>query len=65
MSGRHAREVRRIAQRLWPERYQTMPYLRALLMLHRSPRVYRTATTLIDPDRGVVWPALGPRLPGG
>jgi len=60
MSGRHARELRGIVQARWPERYQGMPYLRALWLLHRSPRVYRNDTTLVDPVRGDVWPTLAP-----
>jgi fatty acid desaturase len=60
MSGRHARELRSIVRARWPERYQGMPYLRALWLLHRSPRVYRNDTTLVDPVRGDVWPTLAP-----
>jgi fatty acid desaturase len=60
MSGRHGRELRRVVRRLWPERYQGMPYFRALRLLYRSPRVYRTDTVLIDPRRGDVWATLAP-----
>jgi fatty acid desaturase len=62
MSGRHGRELRGIVQKLWPERYQGMPYFRALLMLHRSPRVYRTDTLLCDPGSGDTWPTLAPSV---
>lgn len=62
MSARHARELRGIVQTRWPERYQSMPYLQALRMLHHSPRVYETDTTLIDPGKGDIWPALAPSL---
>lgn len=61
MSARHAPELRDIVRARWPERYQSMPYFRALRLLHRSPRVYETDTTLIDP-KGKVWPALAPSL---
>jgi fatty acid desaturase len=60
MSGRHARKLRKIVLARWPERYQSMPYLRALWLLHRSPRVYRNDTTLFDPIKGDVWPTLAP-----
>ncbi len=60
MSARHARELRAIVIARWPERYQAMPYLRALWLLHRTPRVYRNDTTLVDPIKGDVWPTLAP-----
>ncbi|HVY28244.1 MAG TPA: acyl-CoA desaturase [Polyangiaceae bacterium] len=62
MSGRHARELGAEVRRLWPERHQSLPYLRALRLLHRSPRVYRTATLLFDPRTGNDWPALLPAV---
>jgi fatty acid desaturase len=62
MSGRHARELRGIVVSRWPDRYQAMPYLRALRLLHQSPRVYRNDTTLVDPIRGDVWQTLRPGL---
>jgi fatty acid desaturase len=61
LSGRHARELSAEVRRLWPDRYQCMPYFKALRLLHHSPRVYRTSTLLFDPRRGSVWPALLPR----
>ncbi len=68
MSGRHARELRRVVVGRWPERYQAMPYWRALWLLHNTPRVYRNDTTLVDPNSGAVWPTLAPTaaaiLPG-
>jgi len=60
MSARHGREVRRVVRKLWPERYQGMPYFRALRLLYRSPRVYRTDTVLIDPHKGELWATLAP-----
>lgn len=63
MSGRHARELGAVVRRLWPERYQCLPYFSALLLLHRSPRVYRTDTLLFDPRKGEDWPALVPAAP--
>jgi fatty acid desaturase len=61
MSGRYAPEVSREMQRRYPARYQHLPYFRALLMLHRSPRVYQTDTVLFDPVGGAVWPTLAPQ----
>jgi fatty acid desaturase len=52
MSTRHAPAVRDLVQARWPERYQSMSLREALLRLHRSARVYKTATTLVDPRTG-------------
>jgi fatty acid desaturase len=52
MSTRHAPSVRALVQAHWPARYHSMPLGEALLRLHRSARVYRTATTLYDPKTG-------------
>lgn len=62
VSGRYGRELRGAVRRLWPERYQQLPYLRALSALHRSPRVYRTSTQLFDPHTGSLWPTLTPSV---
>jgi fatty acid desaturase len=62
MSSRHARLVRAAIQRRWPERYQSMPLLQALLALHRTGRVYADDTTLMDPRTGRTWPTLMPRV---
>lgn len=60
LSARHAPEVRDAIRAHWPAQYQSMPLLHALLALHRSARVYKDATTLIDPRSGHTWPALAP-----
>ena len=52
MSTRHAPAVRALVQAQWPERYQSMSLREALVRLHRSARVYKTATTLVDPRTG-------------
>ncbi len=49
MSARHAPELRAVLRARYPEQYQSMPLTRALLALHHSARVYKNATTLIDP----------------
>ena len=61
MSSRHARAVRDLLQKHWPQRYQSMPLSKALLQLHRTPRVYKDAVTLVDPRTGREFPTL---LPG-
>jgi fatty acid desaturase len=60
MSARHAREVRAVLRARFPAQYQSMPLTHALLALHHSARVYKNATTLIDPRSGREWPALAP-----
>ncbi len=62
MSARHGRELRELLRQRWPERYQSLPYFKALLALHRSPRIYEDDTTLVDPRTGVTTPTLGPRV---
>jgi fatty acid desaturase len=59
MSSRHSPEVRRLIVARWPERYQSMPLWRALLCVHRTPRVYEEPTTLFDPRTGRRAPTLG------
>jgi len=65
MSARHAPALREIVRRLWPDRYQGMPYFRALLLLHRSPRVYQSDAMLTDPHKGDSWPTLGASTDAG
>jgi fatty acid desaturase len=64
MSSRNAHEVRDAVRSLWPERYQSLPLWKALGRLYRSPRVYKTRTTLVDPTTGREWPALSARPQG-
>jgi fatty acid desaturase len=61
VSSRHARRVRAAIQRRWPERYQSMSLVQALLRLHRTGRVYANDTTLMDPRTGRTWSTLLPR----
>jgi fatty acid desaturase len=65
MSHRHGRVVREVLRARFPERYQSLPLGEAIGRLHRSARVYRDATTLIDPPTGRTWSTLlpGPRPP--
>lgn len=59
MSTRHAPAVRAQLAR-WPERYQSMPLGSALSRLHRTARVYKHHTTLVDPTTAREYPALVP-----
>lgn len=60
ISSRHAPAVRAAVVARWPERFQEMPLAAALGMLHRTARVYRDATTLIDPRTGATFSTLMP-----
>jgi fatty acid desaturase len=61
MSTRHAPAVRALVMEKWPERYQSMPLHAALLLLHRSARVYKDGTTLFDPKTGAEFATLATR----
>jgi len=61
MSTRHAPAVRDALLAQFPERYHSMPMSEALIRLYRTARVYRDATTLIDPPTGLTWPTLNVR----
>jgi len=58
MSARHAPEVQAVLRARYPGKYQSMPLLRATEALHSSARIYKDATTLLDPKSGLEWPAL-------
>ena len=59
-STRHAREIRDHVRARWPERYQSMPLVSALLLLHRTARVYKNDTVLVDAKTGREYPTLAP-----
>jgi len=61
MSTRHAPRVRALVRERWPERYQAMPLLTALAELHRTARIYKDDTTLVDPRTGEEFATLMPR----
>jgi fatty acid desaturase len=61
MSSRHAGTVRDLLRKRWPERYQSMALGTALKRLHETARVYKDATTLVDPRTGIEFPTLMPR----
>lgn len=60
MSSRHTPEVRDVLRAFWPDRYQSMPLLEALRSLHRTARVYKSNTCLVDPRSGREWHTLAP-----
>jgi len=60
MSARHGRRVRDALRAEFPDRYQSMPLVRAVYRLYTTGRVYRDDTTLIDPRTGETTPALQP-----
>jgi hypothetical protein len=64
MSSHYAPLVRDELVRRWPERYQSLPLMRAMVMLARTPRVYRADDRLYDPRTGVEAPTLSPRAVG-
>jgi fatty acid desaturase len=60
MSTRQGRVVRQLLRARFPERYQSLPLHTAIRQLHRTARVYRDDTTLLDPRTGETWPTLQP-----
>ncbi len=60
MSGKYGPAVRDILARKWPDRYQSMPFFRAMKLLYFTPRVYKDATTLIEPRTGLEFSTLVP-----
>ncbi len=63
VSNRHGKIIRAEILKKFPERYQSMPLLTALVTLYRTARVYKDDVTLIDPNSGETWPTLMPRDP--
>ncbi len=63
MSSRHARRVRDLLRKRWPQRYQSLPLGQALRELYRTARVYKDAVTLVDPRTGREYATLMPRVP--
>lgn len=57
-SARHGRAIRAAILGLWPDRYQSMPWRVALSRVFTTGRVYRDATTLVDPRSGGAWSTL-------
>lgn len=52
MSQRHGAQVSRALRAYFPDRYHSVPLGKALWQVCRSPRVYLSSSTLIDPRTG-------------
>ncbi len=50
MGHNMAPRVRKWLEQNEPERYMAMPHGKALKMLYATPRVYKFATELVDPN---------------
>lgn len=60
MSTRHGPLVRDLLVARYPDRYQSLPLLQALLRVYQTPRVYAAPHLLYDPQSGEVAATLGP-----
>jgi len=60
MSSRHAPAVRDVLQRLYGQRYLTLPHARALRLLYTRPKLHREHDTLVDPRTRQTFHALAP-----
>jgi fatty acid desaturase len=65
MSHKRGPEVSEMLRDLAPNRYQSMPLLRALRLLFTTPRVYMDRTTLGDPQTSQRWVTVGPHRTAG
>ncbi|OLO42201.1 acyl-CoA desaturase [Alkalihalophilus pseudofirmus] len=43
----------------WPERYHEMPFLKAMVALFKTPRIYYDQKELVDPREGMMYGSLG------
>lgn len=59
VSPRYAPQITRLLEQIWPDRYQQMPYGRALLAVWRTPRVYFDPVSLVDLRDGTRYATLG------
>jgi len=50
MSSSHYPEVRKLLLKLYPERFQLIPYVDAIKMLFKTPRIYGDSTNLVTLD---------------
>jgi fatty acid desaturase len=60
MSTRHGPLVRDLLMARYPDRYQSLPLLRAFLRVHHTPRVYAAPHLLYDTQSGELVATLGP-----
>lgn len=59
MNPKYAPQVARLLQETWPEHYHTMPHLRALLTVWKTPRLYHDWAQLIDTRTQALYGTLG------
>ncbi|WP_139488835.1 fatty acid desaturase family protein [Brevibacillus dissolubilis] len=45
--------------KMWPERYHSMSFGKAMLALWKTPRIYKTHEDLVDPIPGNLYPTIG------
>jgi len=60
LSGRHAPAVRDVIERLYGDRYLSMPHGRALRLLYTRPKVHDGHDRLVDPRTMVTFNVLAP-----
>ena len=65
MSPKYAPRVARLLEENWPDRYHTLPHLRAFLAVWRTPRVYYDSVHLIDTRNQSLYGTLGHGLEDG
>lgn len=59
MNPKYAPKVKALVKELWPERYNEMSHWKALVVLWRTPRLYRDESNLVDPKRRLVYSVAG------
>ena len=58
ISGRHAKQVHRELNNLYPDKYKHMPKWRALKYLYQTPRIYKNSNELVHPKTLKTFPTL-------
>jgi fatty acid desaturase len=59
MSPKWAPLVKAELKRQFPEKYHEMSLFKALVLLWKTPRIYKDHVELVDPHRGIAYPTLG------
>ncbi len=59
MSGRHTKDVSKVIQKMYPDKYKIMPKFEALKLLYSSSRIYKNKTELVHPKTGETFQTLG------
>ena len=58
LSGRHAKKVHAKMLELYPDRFQVMSKFKALKLLYKTPRIYKSSNELIHPKTLEVHPTI-------